>query len=277
MGSPYRLSRDLYHWFLRAPWSRLLGATAAIYITANALFALLYLAGGDCIHGARPGSFWDVFFFSVQTLGTIGYGVMAPKTIYANTIVAFEAFTGVLGFAVASGLMFAKFSRPNAQVLFSDVAVVMLRNGQRVFSFRMANARHSDIVEASVRVSLLRNEISLEGQRMRRFVDLKLERSHSPLFLLTWQVMHVIDENSPLWGITGEDMSAGNMLVIATVMGIDGTSSQSIHARHVWYPEDIRFSHRFMDVLKIREDGITEVHYQLFHATVVDEALVSGR
>src|SRR6185369_7247444 len=161
-GTPRRVLGDLYHALLNAHWSVLLAIFVVYYLVANTLFALAYLAGGDDLANAHPGSFEDAFFFSVQTLATIGYGAFAPKTRYANVLVAIEALVGVLGFAIAAGLFFAKFSRPTARVVFSRVAVITPRDGVPSLMLRMANERANQVVEAQVQVSLIRSERTAE-------------------------------------------------------------------------------------------------------------------
>ena len=171
-GAPPALG-DLYHLLVDSPWPRLLGIIATLFLIVNALFAFAYLAGGDGIENARPGSFIDAFFFSVQTMGTIGYGRLAPGTVWSNLLVTVEVITGVLGLAMVTGLVFAKFSRPTARVVFSQRAVVTPHDGVPSLMFRMANARGNRIVEARVRAVLARDETTAEGETMRRFHDVE--------------------------------------------------------------------------------------------------------
>ncbi|MHC5729404.1 MAG: ion channel, partial [Nostoc sp.] len=171
MGAWYSYWRDPYHLLLTIPWTAFFILVCTFYVTINALFALAYLIGGDCIANARPGSFLDVFFFSVQTLASIGYGAMYPKTTYANIIVTIEAMIGLMGIAVMTGLAFARFSRPTARVLFSRVAVITPHDAMPTLIFRTANKRRNMILEAQMRVYLMRDEVTLEGQFMRRFYD----------------------------------------------------------------------------------------------------------
>ena len=163
-----RFFDDLYHHLLSASWLRLLAIIAGLYLAANALFALAYLAEPGSVEHARPGSFVDAFFFSVQTMATIGYGKLVPRTGFANALVTVEALVGLFGVAMVTGLMFAKFSRPTARVLFSRQAVVAPHNGVPCFMFRMANARGNNIVHAQLQLVLAREETTLEGDRMRR-------------------------------------------------------------------------------------------------------------
>ena len=265
IGARGGLTDDLYHFLLGASWARVMLMVASAYLGINALFACVYLAGRDCISGATPGSFGDAFFFSVQTFSTIGYGVMAPRNAFASVVVTVEAFTGLVMVAMATGLMFAKFSRPTARVLFSDRMVVATRNGRPTLMVRMANERANDILEASFRVTVLKSEVSAEGEKMRRVHDVKLVRGDTPLFTLTFQALHVIDEASPLHGLTAEAMSAGEMRFIVTVSGLDATFATTIHARRIYQAEDIVWNARFADVLSTTPDGQLQLDYRKFH------------
>lgn len=256
---------DLYHLLLQASWGRVMLLVASMYVGINALFGCLYLAGGDCVTGMAKGSFLDAFFFSVQTFSTIGYGVMAPKNAFASVVVTLEAFCGLVCVAMATGLMFAKFSRPTARVLFSDRVIIAPRNGKPTLMLRMANERANDIIEASFRVSALKSEVSAEGEQMRRVHDVKLVRSDTPVFTLSFQALHVIDEESPLHGLTPETIAAGEVRLIVTVTGLDATFATTIHARHVYNPEDVVWNGRFADVMSVMPGGQLKLDYGKFH------------
>jgi inward rectifier potassium channel len=259
---------DLYHWLVSLSWPRFLTLISLGYVTINTLFALAYLAGGDGIANAHPGSFLDAFFFSVQTMASIGYGAMYPKTLYANVIVTIESFLGLMGLAVGTGLIFARFSLLKARVIFSRVAVITPHNGVPTFMFRVANERQNWILEAQVRVTLVRNEITAEGYVMRRFYDMYLLRGQTPLFALTWTVMHPIDEKSPLYGMTPEQMYEDDIEILVTLTGLDETVSQTIHARHSFVTEEILWNMRFVDILSKTRDGKRSVDYSRFHEVV---------
>jgi inward rectifier potassium channel len=252
--APHYLS-DFYHYLIIASWPRFLGLVGFAYLGLNLTFAILFFLGGDCIANAEPGSFSDAFFFSVQTMATIGYGAMAPKTLYAHALVTVEALLGLLAVALATGLMFAKFSRPTARLRFSRVALITRRNGQPFLVFRVANARANQIVEASVKLMMLKSEITAEGDRMRRFHELSLARSQNPLFAMTWTVMHPIDEKSPLHGLSVEELCAQQVDLLVILVGIDGTFAQTIHARHIYRAEDIVANARFVDMTRQLPDG----------------------
>ncbi len=259
---------DLYHALLTLSWIKLFAVVGAGYVITNVLFAFLYLAAGDGVEKMRSGSFSDAFFFSVQTMATIGYGAMYPKTLFANILVAIEALLGLLGVSMGSGLVFARFSLPKARVMFSHIAVVTPHNGVPTLMFRVANERQSWILEAIVNVNLVINEITQEGHAMRRFYQLPLFRDRSSLFALTWTVMHPVNESSPLYGVTLEEMLEKEMEILITLTGIDQTVSENIHAHHSYIPTEILWNHRFADILSKTRDGKRSVDYNRFHDAV---------
>jgi inward rectifier potassium channel len=265
IGMSHSHWRDPYHLLLMLDWPQFFGLTAISYIATNALFALLYLAGGDCIKNARPGSFLDAFSFSVQTMATIGYGAMYPQTDYANLLVSIEALVGLLGVAMATGLMFARFSRPTARVIFSRVAVIAPHNGLPTLMLRVANERRNQILEAQIGLSLLRDEVTMEGIFIRRFYDLKLLRSQTRIFALSWMVMHVIDEDSPLYGATPESLEEVQTDIVVTLTGIDETVSQTVHARHYYITDEILWNMRFVDIFSKKPDGRRVLDFNRFH------------
>ena len=265
VGFPTTPLTDLYYQLLRGSWTLVLGVFAAAYLLTNCVFALLYLAGGDCITGAEPGNFADAFFFSLQTLATIGYGALAPKTTYANVIVTIEAMAGVIGTALATGMAFAKFARPRANVRFSANALVSPYDGKPSLYFRVANIRGNDVVEASIRVSALVDHTTAEGHKLRRLQDLELVRARSPLFRLSWLVVHVIDERSPLYGKSLDDLHRDRTMLVVSLIGMDATFAQSVHARHVYLPEDVVFGHHFDDIVEDLPDGRLKFDFNKFH------------
>ncbi|WP_414552885.1 ion channel [Anabaena sp. CCY 0017] len=265
MGAWYSYWRDPYHLLLTIPWAGFVILICGFYVTINTLFALAYWVGGDCIANAQPGSFLDVFFFSVQTLASIGYGAMYPQTTYANIIVTIEAMVGLMGIAVMTGLAFARFSRPTARVMFSRVVVIIPHEGVATLMFRTANQRRNMILEAQMKVYLMRDEVTAEGEFMRRIYDLRLLRHQTPSFSLTWSVMHVIDEFSPLYGMTSESLTQTNALLIVSVSGIDETVAQVVHARHTYGANEILWNNRFVDIIHHTADGHRYIDYKHFH------------
>lgn len=265
VGLRHRPGQDLYHSLLTASWAKLLVLVVGAYVLVNAAFALGYLALGDGIEGARKGSFADAFFFSVQTLATIGYGTMAPRTTAANVLVAAEALLGLLGLAVVTGLTFAKFSRPTARVLFSRIGVVTPYDGVQSLLFRLANERASQIVDAHLEVTLLRTELTSEGERVRRMYDLPLRRSRSAFFTLTWTAVHPLDASSPLHGATPESMALAQTSIVVSLTGFDESLGQTVHSRHGYGPPQIVFGSRFRDILGELPDGSRSIDYRWFH------------
>jgi inward rectifier potassium channel len=267
LGRRRRSWRDLYHRLLTMSWPRFLGLTVGVYLTFNTLFALLYLADPGGIASAREGSFADAFFFSVQTLATIGYGTLYPRSLYANLLMTAESLSGIIGFAIATGVIFARVSRPTARVMFSRAAVVAIFDGMPTLMFRAANERDNQILEAHVRVALVRDESTAEGQVMRRFHDLKLAREYSPVFALTMTIMHPLDEESPLCGTTPEMLRASNAEIVVTLTGIDDTFAQTVYARHSYVAGEIHWNRRLADIIGATSDGRRAIDFGRFHET----------
>lgn len=255
--------RDLYVNLLHLPWWAVLTLGVAFYFLSNLLFATIYYLLGNDISNALH--FSDFFFFSVQTMATIGYGHMVPLTFASNICVAIEALWGLSFFAFLTGFVFSKFSRPTAHVLFSDIAVISDFNGARHLKIRMANQRTNRIVDANARLYLVRLTTTDEGYRMRRFYDLPLVRSDVPLLQLTWTLLHKIDENSPLFGVTQAQMAENEDEIIVSLVGLDETLSQTIHARHSYIAAEIIPDAYFADVVSM-QDGKVHIDYNLFHS-----------
>jgi inward rectifier potassium channel len=255
---------DLYHRLLTISWPGFFAVIAVTYVLFNIIFGTLYLLQPGAVANAHPGSFADAFFFSVQTMATIGYGDMHPATLYANLVVSVEVLLGMTGLALATGLMFARFSRPTARVIFSRKAVIAPYNGVPTLMFRAANQRRNQILEAQISVAMLRNETTAEGKVMRRFYDLALARSRTPMFSLTWTVMHTLDEKSPFYRCTSQTLEESEAELVITLIGIDETFAQTIHARHTYGGADIVWNHRFADILSRLDDGTRVIDYRRF-------------
>ncbi|MEO1132577.1 MAG: ion channel [Cyanobacteria bacterium J06639_1] len=256
---------DLYHLLLTISWQGFLLLVLLLYLVGNVIFAGLYLLGGDSIANAEPGSFGDAFFFSVQTMASLGYGAMYPQTTYADMIVTLESLVGLLGMATGTGLMFARIARPTARVMFSRVAVIAQYDGVPTLMFRTANQRRNQIIEAQITVTLIRNERTREGIAMRRLYPLTLVRSQTPAFALPWMVMHPIDRNSPLFGLDQIDWIEREIVLVVGLTGLDETFSQTIHARHVYQPLDIIRDACFVDIMTSLPNGCRLIDYRLFH------------
>jgi inward rectifier potassium channel len=245
---------DLYVYLVGCPWPLLLLMVAAAFFLANAAFALAYFLDGG-ISNARPGSFADVYFFSVETMATIGYGKMAPVTFIAHLLMCVEALCGLLAFAVVTGLIFAKFSRPSARVRFSNYAVIALRDGVPSLMFRMVNVRANQIVEAQMHVVMARLERTAEGEEIRRFYDLELTRSRNAIFAFSWTAVHPIVPGSPLHGASPQSLAESTAWVVVSLTGLDATLSQTVHARMYYGDEHIRWGSRLVDIMVRTADG----------------------
>jgi inward rectifier potassium channel len=259
---------DFYHQLMTSSWPRLLLGVAAAFLMVNGLFALAYLFGGG-IQNARPDSFADAFFFSVQTMATIGYGRMAPDGLFANIMVSIEAVTGLLSFALVTGLVFSKFSRPSARVRFTRRAVIAVRDGVPSLMFRMANVRAAQIVDAQAHVVFSRQETTLEGEQVRRFYDLDLSRARNAIFFYSWTAIHPIDESSPFYGVTAEALAASDAGVTVSVTGIDETFSQTVYARYYYDAREIVWGARLADITRRAPDGGTMLDLAHFDDVVV--------
>src|ERR1700749_2519635 len=246
---------DLYHAVLRAPWWLFFVGLAAVFVAVNAVFASAYVVDRGGIEHARPGNFWDAFIFSAQTIGSINYSVMVPKSNYVNILVIVEAFTGYIVLALFTGMIFARFSRPFARVVFSRVAVIAPFDGVPPLMFRAANQRGNQVLDAAIRVSLARQHTTSEGLIFRRFEELRLVRARTSLFSLSWTIMHHIDESSPLYGISDEEMADKQMEVIVLLSGADAVMAETIYARYAYGPNDIVRDQRFVDVLSVTPKG----------------------
>lgn len=265
LRTPWRT--DLYHRGLTLHWAQFLAGGSALYLLVNVLFGGLYLLQPGAVAGARPGSFEDAFFFSVQTIATIGYGQMFPATLYANFLVTVETMAGLIFVALTTGIVFARISRPTARVLFANTIVVAPFGGVPTLQVRIANERRSQILEAAVHLILLRYERSAEGVRLRRFHELKLARSQTPVFALSFTILHAIDESSPLWGATKASLTEEDAEILLTVTGLEETTSQTVHARTSYMPDEIQWDRRFTDISTTDDAGNRAIDYTRFHST----------
>jgi inward rectifier potassium channel len=262
---------DLYHRALTASWPAFFASLAVLFLLLNTVFGSLYLLGADAIANESPKGFAGAFFFSVETLATVGYGDMHPQTVYAHFIATLEIFTGMSGIAVATGIIFARFSRPRAKILFARYAVVRPLDGRPTLMVRAINARQNVIAEARAKLRLMRYETTPEDYSLWRIHDLELVREQHPIFLLGWNIMHVIDEDSPLFGETAETLAACNASLMIMVEGSDETTAQTMQARASWSHQDIRWQHRFVDLLHDDENGMTHIDYTKFDEVVALE------
>ncbi|HET9122772.1 MAG TPA: ion channel [Acidiferrobacteraceae bacterium] len=264
LGSSF--GRDLYHGLLTLSWPAFIAGFALAYLGLNGLFALAYLPDPNAIVHVRPGNLLDAFFFSVQTMATIGYGHARPGDLYGNVLVTLESLTGLFGLAIAAGLVFARFSRPAARVIFSHQAVVCRYEGIPTLMFRVANQRRNQILEARIQVTLIRSETSAEGVRMRRLRDLRLVRATTPSFALSWTVMHQLTVDSPLHALHPDPSGTDDSELIVILTGLDDTLSQTVHARYTYRTSELRWNQQFADILSQTPDGRTVLDFSRFQA-----------
>ena len=256
---------DLFHHFMTVSWPRLFATLAAFFFVFDLLFGFLYYLVPGCIANLNPAGFAGDFFFSVETLATVGYGEMHPETFYGHLVAMIEIFVGLMSLALITGLMFARFSRPQARFLFTKNAVVRPIAGKPTLIFRAANERQNVVQDASARLRMLRDEVTEEGYRIRRILDLPLLRSQHPMFALGWTIMHVIDDASPLSSETAESLSNSKTMFILSLSGTDENTGQTLMARGEYSSTDIRWNSTFLDILEEAPDGTTHVDYGKFH------------
>lgn len=252
---------DLYHRCMTVTWPVFFLLIGLAFLVLNAFFAGLYQLGQHPIANQLPPDFRGAFFFSVETIATVGYGDMHPQTLYGHLVATVEIFWGMMSIALITGVMFARFSRPHARIVFSRHPVVRQVDGQTVLMMRAANARQNVIVDANARLRLLRQETSREGFRIRRIYDLQLVRDEHPMFVLSWTVMHVIDESSPLHGMTPETLATYQSSLILSLDGTDETTTQTMRSRHNFDHSLIRWQHAYADLLYTDENGQQHVDY----------------
>jgi inward rectifier potassium channel len=267
VNAPKSFFGDLYHELLRSPWWATLLFIASLFLATNVVFATVYYFVGG-IEKVRPGSYEDAFFFSVQTLATIGYGAMYPVTRAAHVVVTFESLAATIFVALSTGLVFSKFAMPTARIDFTDVITVSRVDGIPTLAFRVANRRGNFVMEATVRVSMFRTETTAEGVKMYRMYDLPLVRERTPALGRSWTVMHQIGPASLLNGATLQSMKRDEIEFVATVVGIDGDTMQTVHARHRWLEGSVRFGVRHADMLTELPDGRIRLDFSKFNDLV---------
>lgn len=268
-GLAFLQSLSAYHYFLTMSWTRFLGYATSLYIVANALFAAAYVGcGDDALTGfatqAKGERLVTAFFFSVHTLATIGYGTIAPTNLAANLVVVFESLIGLLGFALVAGIVFARFARPMAQIVFSERAIIAPYRGMTAFMFRIVNQRTNELVQLETKVMLTRRKRGVDGER--EFIPLKLERETVIFFPLTWTIVHPIDEKSPLHGMTERDLLGCDSEFLVMLNGFDETFSQTVHTRSSYRGDEVVWGARFKSIFNPpKADGTLSVDIRKLH------------
>ncbi len=264
---------DLYHRSMTVYWPVFFGSAAAIFVILNAVFGFLYWLGDKPIANVSPDLPLplSLFYFSIETLATVGYGDMHPQTNYGHLVATVEIFTGMCFLAVMTGLIFARFSRPRARFVFAQHPVVGSHQGKRTLMIRIANARHNTISQATAQLWMFRLEDTKEREQFRRYYELKLDRSEHPMFSLSWTLLHVIDESSAFHGMTAEKFADAEGALALNVSGVDDSSAQRLYARQIYSREDIRWQHRYQDITSLSAKGRLLLDYTKFHDVVPEE------
>jgi inward rectifier potassium channel len=264
----YRLQfGDPYHFVLTLSWPRFFVLLVVAFLAINLAFGFAYWVVDGSVVNAHAGSFFDCMFFSIETLATVGYGVMSPGSIYAHVVASIEILCGMVFLAIVTGLVFARFSRPTARILFSDRMVVGEFDGARALMVRIANERHNRIVEATARLTLIRNETAVGGERFVRIRDLPLMRDRTPVFAMTWTLVHRIDADSPLFGWDPNQMAAAESRILLSVQGHDETMAATVYAGDAYRVEDIDYDSRYVDIIGSNDEGQSVIDLTRFHDT----------
>ncbi|MBV8759708.1 MAG: ATP-sensitive inward rectifier potassium channel 10 [Deltaproteobacteria bacterium] len=249
VGETSSRGRDLYHNFLRMPWPASLGLIAAGFFAVNLVFATIYVLIGG-VDNMPSGSFWNALVFSVETLGTIGYGVMYPKSPAAEIVMMIEAVTGLIVTALATGLVFTKFARATARVAFTTNMVITSFEGKPTLMFRLGNRRANVIVQAQLAVVMSLTIVTAEGETFYKLHDLKLVRDRMAGMRRGWAAMHVIDETSPLHGLDAAALKKAEAEFEVSLTGLDDVTMQAVHSIHIYTDDQIKFGYRFADTMR---------------------------
>jgi inward rectifier potassium channel len=260
--------RDVYQWLLGLSWPKFAAVAVGTFVAINLVFAAGYALGGNCIAGMQPGSFSEAFFFSVQTLATVGYGHMYPETLYGDVISTIEITCGLFWLAVMTGLIFVRFSRPRARIVFSKSLVIAPLNGRPTLMARVANLRQYNMVEAQFSITFARDEALLEdGEMFRHFYDLDLHFDRLIAFPAALTLRHTIDERSPLYRVTPESLEASRALFMISVVGVETVIPASVQTYQDYLARDVQFGRRFVDIYTEAENGTLTVDYARLHET----------
>jgi inward rectifier potassium channel len=264
-GLPRRIWQDLYHLFMTASWPALFGTFAGFFVVLNLSFAALYSLQPAGVANLNPPGYWGRFFFSVETLATVGYGDMHPQLLFTHIVAAVEIFVGMMSVGLTAGMMFARFSRPFARFMFANHIVIRPVDGVQTLMLRAANARQNVILEAQAQLRLIRQEVTIEGFPIRRIYDLPLRRSQHPIFIFGWTLLHVIDAASPMYAQTEQSLIQSQASLLLTISGTDQTTGQTLMARRQYPVSSLRWDHSFVDILSVGADGVDRFDYTKFH------------
>lgn len=254
---------DPYYFAVSLGWRRFTALFVAAELAINTLFAGLYMLQPAAIaNQPRPG-FSSAFFFSLETLATVGYGEMYPGTTYGHIVSSLEILIGTVFTAIMTGLLFVRFSKPKAKVLYAANPVVTMNNGRPTLMLRIGNARTSVLHNATITMHMLTRTTSAEGQRQANVVELPLVRGRLPIFAILFTMMHVIDETSPMHGLDAEGVEAQDLRLFVTVAAKDPAIGQEVSDLHTFAGTDIRFGMRYVDAVQTIGDHRTVADYSL--------------
>jgi inward rectifier potassium channel len=261
---------DISHRSMTASWPSFIAGAVLVFVVFNAGFGLLYWIGDQPISNVARNDYLDYLYFSIETLSTAGYGDMHPQTHYGHFIATVELFTGIFSMSLMTGLIFSRFSRPRARLLFVNNPVIATQDGEPTLMVRVANERHNIIGNATARLWVLKNTISKEGQPIRRFSELSLLKNEHPALALSWTLYHTLDETSPLHNLDADAMGAVGIALAVVVSRYDVVAAQTVHARKTYDHTDIRFGQRYADILEDLDDGRIRIDFGKFHDTVAE-------
>lgn len=259
--------RDAYHWLLTLSWPQFSAFVFGTYLAINLAFSFCYYLYPNSVAQMDPKSWSDSFFFSVETLATVGYGHMYPATLAGHVIATVEIIVGMFGMAITTGLIFIRFSRPVARIVFSHNLVLASFNGRPALMFRVANMREQAMAEAEFRLMLMREELTKEGESWRRFYALTLQFDRLISFPAIITIRHIIDENSPLHGLTLADMERDGSRFGASIVCIDTVIPAPVQSNYFYTWRDIRQNHRFVEVYQEINETAMVVDYSRIHDT----------
>ena len=236
--------RDPYHLAIALTWPEFLASVLVLYLFINVVFAMFFWLAPGSIGHARPGSFLDAFFFSIETVSTVGYGEMYPATTYGHLIASAAIVCGLAFTAILTGLTFVRFSRPRAKLIFAANPVIATHHDKPTLMVRIGNGRTAVLTDAVARLNVLLSEIGPDGQVFHRAQELRLERAHLPIFPLFWTLMHVLDERSPLYGYDARRAIETDAQVFVTIEARDPMLSATVHDLHNYSASEKRFGMR---------------------------------